>query len=86
MKIYEVNGNRFILGEEEIDVVNMCKEHHCDGYLQVCSHQMKVMNADGTHASLCMNGLHCFTHYLYDMNEKYDVFALVIENIVYKSA
>lgn len=85
MKIYEANGNRFLIGEEEIDVVNMCKEHHCDGYLRVHSHQMKIFNADGSHANLCVNGLHCFTQYLYDLNSNYSTYALVIGNTVYKS-
>lgn len=85
MKIYNANGNRFLIGEEEIDVITMCKKYDCDGYLKVYSHQMKVFNADGSIASLCINGLHCFTHYLYDMNPEYKVYALVIDNEVYKS-
>ena len=85
MKIYNANGNRFLIGEEDIDVIQMCKEYDCDGYLKVVSHQMKIINADGSEASLCVNGLHCFTHYLYDMNHEYKVYALVIDNIVYKS-
>ena len=85
MKIYNANGNRFILGEEEINSVQLCKELKCDGYLKVFSHQMKVINADGSNANLCVNGLHCFTHYLYDKNPEYRVFALVIDSEVYKS-
>ena len=85
MKIYNANRNRFLIGEEDIDVVRMCDKHKCDGYLKVYSHQMKVMNADGSTASLCVNGLHCFTHYLYDTNPEYKIYALVIDNEVYKS-
>lgn len=84
MKIYEANGNRFILGSEEIDVVKMCEEYRCDGYLKMFSHRMSIFNADGSEALLCVNGLHCFAHYLYDENEKYDVFALVVQNEIYK--
>ena len=85
MKIYNANRNRFLIGEEDIDVVRMCNKHKCDGYLKVYSHQMKVINADGSTASLCVNGLHCFTHYLYDTNPEYKIYALVIDNEVYKS-
>ncbi len=84
MKIYEANGNRFILGEEKIDVIKMCREYECDGYLQLYSHQMKVFNADGSKASLCVNGLHCFAHDLYDKNPDYRVYALLIGSEVYK--
>ena len=85
MKIYEVSGNRFILGEEDVDVVEMCNKYECDGYLQVCSHQLSVYNKDGSKANLCINGLHCFTQYLYDKDGIYYFYALVIENMVYKS-
>lgn len=85
MKIYNANGNRFLIGEDDIDVVKMCEKYQCDGYLKVHSHQMTVINADGSKANLCVNGLHCFTHYLYDMNSEYKIYALVIENEVYKS-
>lgn len=85
MKIYHANENRFLIGEKEIDVEKMCKEYQCDGYLQIYSHQMKIINADGSIASLCVNGLHCFTHYLYDMNPGYNIYALIIDNEVYKS-
>lgn len=85
MKLYEANGNRFLIGEDEIDVVKMCNENACDGYLKVHSHQMKIFNADGSEASLCINGLHCFTHYLYDLDPNYSIFALVIDSEVYKS-
>ncbi len=84
MKIYEANGNRFILGSEEIDVVQMCEKYACDGYLKIFSHRMSIYNADGSEALLCVNGLHCFAHYLYDESEKYDVFALVVQNEIYK--
>ena len=85
MKIYEVSGNRFILGSEEIDVEKMCDEYECDGYLKIVSHQMQVFNKDNSPADLCVNGLHCFTQYLYDCDSKYKVYALIIGNEVYKS-
>lgn len=85
MKIYNSNGNRFLIGEKEIDVVKNCEKYQCDGYLKVYSHQMEVINADGSKANLCVNGLHCFTHYLYDLNPEYKIYALVIDNVVYKS-
>lgn len=85
MKIYEANQNRFLIGEECMDVVKVCKEEKCDGYLQIKSHQIKVFNADGSEASLCVNGLHCFTHYLYDENKKYLIYALLMNEELYKS-
>lgn len=84
MKLYEASGNRFIIGEDDVDVVQMCKEYECDGYLKIYSHRMQVFNADGSEASLCVNGLNCFAHYLYDAHEEYHIYALVIGNEVYK--
>ena len=55
MKIYEANGNRFILGSEEIDVVKMCEEYKCDGYLKIFSHRISIFNADGSEALLFVN-------------------------------
>ncbi|MGN1343235.1 MAG: hypothetical protein ACI4U3_01555 [Traorella sp.] len=85
MKIYEVNGNRFILGHEDVDVEKLCNEYDCDGYLKIISHQIQILNKDGSSASLCVNGLHCFTQYLYDYDYKYKVYALITGNEVYKS-
>lgn len=84
MKIYEANGNRFLIGCEEVNAVLLCKKYECDGYLRVFSHRMQVINADGSEADLCVNGLHCFAHYLYDEKSCYDTYALVIKNEVYK--
>ena len=84
MKIYEANGNRFLFGKKDVDVVGMCQEYECDGFLKVHSHQMRIFNADGSEASLCVNGLNCFAHYLHDENEEYNVYALVIGNEIYK--
>lgn len=84
MKIYEANGNRFILGEEMVDVKEQCKQYLCDGFLLIHSHQMNVYNADGSQAELCLNGLHCFAHYLYDQHPEYRVYALLIGSEIYK--
>lgn len=84
MKIYEANGNRFLIGREMIDVKKYCKETKCDGFLMIHSHSMRIFNADASEASLCVNGLHCFTHFLFDENKEYILYALLIGNEVYK--
>lgn len=83
MNIYEANGNRFLIGSEEIEVEKMCKEYECDGYLKVHSHRMQVFNADNSEAMLCINGLACFANYLSENKKEYKQMALVIGSEVY---
>lgn len=85
MKIYSVSGNRFMMGSEDIDVVSLCNKYECDGYLKINSHQISLFNKDNTNANLCVNGLHCFTQYLYELNQNYKIYALVMNHEVYKS-
>lgn len=85
MKIYNTNGNRFLMGYKDIDVKKYCDEYDCDGYLKVNSHQIEVFNKDNTKANLCVNGLHCFTKFLYDINLDYKLYALVINQEIYMS-
>lgn len=84
MKIYEANGNRFLIDRKMIDVKKCCKETKSDGFLFIHSHSMIIFNADGSKASLCVNGLHCFTHFLFDENKEYTLYALLIGNEIYK--
>ena len=85
MKIYNTSGNKFLIGYEDIDVIKMCEKYECDGYLKVKSHQIEVFNKDNTKANLCVNGLHCFTKFLYDINLDYKLYALVINQEIYMS-
>lgn len=64
MKIYEANGNRFIVLKE-----NECIEDiQVDGYILYQSNHdlFKLLNKDGTPAVFSGNGIHCYYHYLYD--------------------
>ncbi len=85
MKIYNTNGNRFLMGYDDIDVKKLCNEYECDGYLKIKSHQIEVYNKDNTKANLCVNGLHCFTKFLYDIDLEYKLYALVINQEIYMS-
>lgn len=85
MKIYNTNGNRFLIGYEDIDVVKMCEIYKCDGYLKVKSHQIEVFNKDNSKANLCVNGLHVFTKFIYDIDLEYKLYALVINQEIYMS-
>jgi diaminopimelate epimerase len=65
--------NRFV-GLEEKLAVRLCRQHFgigADGILLVrksnCAKiQMVIINADGSYASMCGNGIRCFAKYVYE--------------------
>ena len=85
MKIYNTNGNRFVMGYDDIDVVKYCDEYDCDGYLKINGHEMEIINRDNSKANLCVNGLHCFTKFLYDIELDSKEYDLKVNNIIYPS-
>ena len=68
---YQVNGNDFILTEDnDVDVVSICDRHYgvgADGVLVVeliDKHCVcKYYNADGSYADFCGNGICCVANW-----------------------
>lgn len=84
MKIYEGCGNRFIIDEEMIPLEKIA-EKECDGFLLFNRKEMKVtiINRDQTIATLCVNGLRCIRHYLFDQGVEDKEIVLSIEQVPY---
>lgn len=84
MKIYEGCGNRFIISEEMLEI-ECIQENNCDGLLVYNSknNQLKIINKDGSIALMCINGLRCIRHYLYDLGNDEKEVIIYIEKEPY---
>lgn len=96
---YQGCGNDFIIIEDKLNdysslAKTLCKQHYsigADGLIYVDIHNLFIQffNADGSEASLCINGLRCVGLYLYHKNIFNDYievstssnrYSLIIEN------
>ena len=89
---YQANGNDFILIEQEYDknLFLLCNRHMsigADGILFVevidDSINLRVMNADGSEAYNCGNGLRCVARWFFDNNILYSSITIKLSDAYY---
>jgi diaminopimelate epimerase len=89
---YQANGNDFILIEQEYDknLFSLCNRHisiGADGILFVKVNKniisLRVMNADGSEAYNCGNGLRCVARWFFDNNILYSSITIKLSDTCY---